>query len=222
MCPFEGFEPATMKFCEENLCSYIKQPANTWSNLAYIFVGIFLWFKIRKETNSSSLLLFSISAVLVGINSFLYHASFIFYTQVLDLTSMFLLSCLLIAFNLKRAGWIQEKKLNLIYLLSVLISLALLLLIKKKSGEYIFGIHIGIALFLELLIVLRKNIYPKYRNLQIAIGIFLISYIAWILDITGILCSPDNHFLQGHAAWHIINSFCFIYLYLFYKDCELT
>lgn len=27
---------------------------------------------------------------------------------------------------------------------------------------------------------------------------------------------PTYHFLQGHAVWHVLNAFCFYFLYRFY------
>ena len=41
-CPWSGFAPPDLKHCETNLAAWITTPANTWSNLAYIAVGVWL------------------------------------------------------------------------------------------------------------------------------------------------------------------------------------
>ncbi|MBN1413390.1 MAG: hypothetical protein JW969_21285, partial [Spirochaetales bacterium] len=61
-----------------------------------------------------------------------------------------------------------------------------------------------------------------YKYMGMAIMLFIISFVFWILDGFGLIFSPDNHFIQGHGLWHIINSFCFLFLYLFYKQFKTT
>ncbi len=38
-----------VKWCEETLCGVIAEPANTWSNLAYLVVAAWLWWFTRKD-----------------------------------------------------------------------------------------------------------------------------------------------------------------------------
>ena len=38
-----------VKWCEETLCGVIAEPANTWSNLAYLVVAVALWWFTRKD-----------------------------------------------------------------------------------------------------------------------------------------------------------------------------
>jgi len=106
-CPWSSLQPATMKFCEENLCSWVTQPANAFSSLIYIILGIFLLFYYKKEKNKA-LRIIPIVSILIGISSFLYHASFSFFLQVFDLASMFLISSFIIAFNLRRMNYTKD------------------------------------------------------------------------------------------------------------------
>jgi hypothetical protein len=38
-----------------------------------------------------------------------------------------------------------------------------------------------------------------------------------VLDLTGVVCRPDNHLFTGHSAWHILTALC---LYFFYRHQE--
>ena len=41
-CPWANWSRPNIKWCEENLCQVITTPANTWSNLVYIIVGLYI------------------------------------------------------------------------------------------------------------------------------------------------------------------------------------
>ena len=47
-CPWSGWAPPNVQWCEENLCALVTAPANTWSNLAYIVVGLVMWAAARR------------------------------------------------------------------------------------------------------------------------------------------------------------------------------
>ena len=46
-----------VKWCEAPVCSWITEPANTWSNLAFIFMGIFIWY-IASHKNQKTAKMF--------------------------------------------------------------------------------------------------------------------------------------------------------------------
>src|SRR3569832_2447804 len=110
--PWFGLRKATMSFCEALTPGPLAQPANAISSLAFCVVGLSLY-RTMKERNA--LLLFPISAFLVGITSFLYHASWTFIFQVWDVSSMFMLSCLLITFYAARQKKNESKRLAAFY-----------------------------------------------------------------------------------------------------------
>ena len=39
-----------VKWCEETLCSVVAEPANTWSNLAYLVVAVLIYLAARNES----------------------------------------------------------------------------------------------------------------------------------------------------------------------------
>ena len=224
-CPWSNFLPPTMQFCERNLCSYITTPANTWSNIAYIIIGSYLFFK-KKGNTPTYLVLFPIAAISTGIASFLYHASFTFLFQFFDLSSMYFFSSLLVVLNWHRLNGINDKKIFYIFIVLIFFSMSLLLIF-KSIGVFIFGLHLVTAIFLEFKIFRREKSlrsahqsfsFVYYRNFLLAISCFIIAFLIWILDFKRIICDPENHILQGHAIWHILTAFCYLFLYRFYDE----
>jgi len=207
-----------MSFCEALTPGPMAQPANAVSSLAFCVIGLALY-RTMKERNT--LLLFPISAFLVGITSFLYHASWTFFFQVFDVSSMFMLSCLLISFNAARLGAVEPKRLPAFYVGLVALSIAIMVTLRGHTGEYLFGFEVAVAAIQETLLARRAS-GTDYKPFFQALGIFLLAYGIWLLDVHRIVCAADNHYLQGHAAWHVLNAFCFIYLYRFYRQFDLV
>jgi hypothetical protein len=215
-CPWSGWDPAVLSFCERNVCAWIKQPANTWSNLAYIAVGIWV---LRLAWRHATLRWFGILGVLVGLTSFFYHASATWFGEILDIGSMVLLSNLVLTLNLRRSGRISRHWLAF-YLLMNVLSLALLVAF-KGLGIWVFTAEIFASTFFELGMMLqarrdRTKRAPDYRFLWLTLGFLVASWLIWLTDYHRLLCIPDNHLLTGHAIWHMVNSMCFYFLYRFY------
>lgn len=217
VCFWSGWEPATMHFCEELRCAAIVQPANAFSSLAFVAVGLALW---RRGDRRPALTLFPVSAVLVGISSFLYHASWTFFFQVFDVSSMFMLSCLLLVFNARRLGLLTPARLPLAYVLLLTASIAALLTLRGRSGEWLFGGEVAVFLLSEA-VLFRRETGTDYAFFVRGLATFAAAFAAWILDVREIVCDPRNHFLQGHALWHVLNSLCYWFLYRFYLQFEL-
>lgn len=217
-CSWNEMKPATMSFCEGLVCdSWLIQPSNAISSLSFVIIGICLLNIMRKEKETGIFYLFPVSAILVGITSFLYHASWTFFFQVFDVSSMFMLSCLLLSFNLWRLGHLHFKSLILFYVVSVVSSSAFMVIVQGQSGEILFSIQVILLLGLELFMFLKKH-KIDYHYFYYSIATFLVAFIIWTLDAKEILCWKNNHFFQGHSLWHLLNAICFYFLYRFYKQ----
>ncbi len=218
-CPWSSFLPPTIKYCEDNLCSYITQPSNTWSNLAFIFVGIYLIILNQKD-KLKNLRYIGPIAILTGIASFLYHASFTFLFQFFDLSSMYLFSTMILSINLRRANFITANNQNLAQLALLLSSMGLLYIF-KPFGIPIFALQVIIGFGLEFFLFKKSNKTFSYSYYKLTIAALAIAFTSWILDFKRIVCNPMNHLLQGHAIWHIFSSLCFLFLYKFYSQRNL-
>ena len=71
-------------------------PANTWSNLAYVALGLWMW---RAARGRADLRRFGPASLAVGAFSFAYHASYTWALQFLDFVGMFLFCFLVLARN---------------------------------------------------------------------------------------------------------------------------
>ena len=100
-CPWDGHEPAALHWCERELCAWIEQPANTWSNLAYVIVGVVIWRRAQRE-HKRPLAAIGAIEVLIAFGSFYFHASSTYLGEVMDVSAMFLFSGYWLVFNLWR------------------------------------------------------------------------------------------------------------------------
>lgn len=141
-CPWSGLEPATISFCEERLCAWVVEPANTWSNLAYIFVGIYLLWRQRHDLKSS-LTAFGVTSVLVGIGSDL-HGTGTRLGEILDVSAMFLISGLFVAFAAKRLWSLSDKRTISLYVVLCALSIVWLI-VSRSSGIWLFAAEITVA-----------------------------------------------------------------------------
>ncbi len=217
-CPWDHFEPASLKFCEQELCSWITQPANTWSNLAFIIAGFVIIHQARKlNQKSKGLALIGWTAIFVGVGSFMFHMSGTFMFEVIDQAGMFFISGIMVVFNLNRIKTLPKKYLYLIFTTLTVVSIGANI-IWKPLGIPIFGLHLTIFLTTELFLYCRDYGKFRYKYLHFFVVLFILSFTAWTLDVQGILCDPENHLINGHSIWHVLNSFCIFYIYKFYRQ----
>ena len=100
-CPWNGFEPATISFCEQRLCSWVVEPANTWSNIGFVLVGLLILLR-EFRCQRPDLMMIGITAVAVGINSSLFHATGTRWGEIVDVSAMYFISSLFIVLSIKR------------------------------------------------------------------------------------------------------------------------
>src|SRR6476659_1787457 len=100
-CPWAELPPATIAFCERRLCALVAEPSNAWSNLAYLAAGLYLIGRsVRRR--GGPVVAIGVASVLVGLGSFAFHATGTRLGEVLDVSAMYLLSCLGLVFALRR------------------------------------------------------------------------------------------------------------------------
>jgi hypothetical protein len=216
VCPWSDWAPATMKFCEQSVCGWITQPANTWSNLAFLVVGaaIVLRASARRETLMA---LLGWSTVILGVGSFLFHMSGTSAFEIFDVSGMFLVSGLMLSFNLRRyARGLSNGQVTTFFFALTGLSIAVLVP-WTVIGVPLFAVQLSAILTIELLIYLRED-PVDFRYAAGFIGVFAVSLAVWSGDIRGFLCRPENHVLTGHAVWHLLNATAIWLIYLFYRD----
>lgn len=217
-------------FCECVRDGVVRQPANTWSNLAFVLVGILVVVKARRDLRRDWLAhdanpmrtepiyptVYATATILVGVGSFFYHLSLAFVGQVIDVISMYLVTAFILLYNLARLTPMDDNTFSGAYILVNLL-LGYLSVRWPVLRRYIF-----VALLLGTLlseVVLRRKLKRRLNAtyLVVALVCLFAALACWILDITGVVCAPESAF-QGHALWHVLMAGVIWLIYLYYRS----
>ena len=213
--------------------------ANTWSNLAYIVVGLYGialgWRDLRPQSRDAYLvrtpalsLAFGAACCGLGIGSGLFHASLTRLGQQLDVASMYPPLMVMIAVGMGR--WIPALRLGSRTLptwplLLVLVALASGLLYYFKwsmSSPIVLYSLVGSVSALTLLARVCSSRMLGGRWLAASSAALVAAVFCRQLDIAGRFSSPDA-WAQGHALWHILTALSLGCVYAFYRsDADST
>ena len=208
-----------VNWCEETLCAVVNEPANAYSNLAFVLVALAMW-ALGKSVKSPALHRFAPSAVLVGVASFVYHASNVYLTQVFDFLGMFVFCYLLLLLNAERLGLLGARTVRRVLPVCVLVSTAL------TAGLAPLGFPIQ-ALIAALIIGIiasegglrHRTAYPM-RYFGLSLLALTAGAVCSGLDVSRRLCDPQSHLLQGHAAWHVLSALSLLFAFLHYRQFD--
>lgn len=232
--PYFGVRQATCLpddcFCEAlRYGEWIRQPANTWSNLGFIAVAILIVILVsRSNGNARNRLiiypslswLFAFGILLTGVGSFFYHASFTFVGQWFDVMGMYFSITFFLIYNFDRLHNLKPGKVYLAYFaMNGLLGLALYVI--PEARRYLFAtcVLLMVASIFYTQWKLKTPIKTKYIIWSIVS--FVVAYVLWVLDLKHIVCEP-NSLWQLHSVWHLLGavSAMFIYLYYFSEESE--
>jgi hypothetical protein len=218
-CPWEplsSFWLPNVRWCEAQQCSWVVEPANTWSNLAYVVAGVVLWW-IGTRRDERTLRVFGLAEIAVGVCSLVYHMSFTGVLQVLDFLGMYVFTNLLIGLNLVRLGTLQRRRFWLVYGISVVALTALTVALRFTPVPIQ-----GIVFVLILAIVATELMQPRSAGLDrrffyASLATLMVAAGFSAADVTRVFCDPDDHFVQGHAIWHVLGSISLVFAAAFYR-----
>lgn len=231
MDPWSRFKLATCMpdhcFCETiHYGAWIRQPINTWSNLAFVLVAFYIISLIGKgqQQAGKNILIqskvhqwvYAISCLLVGLGSFYYHASFTFHGQWLDVMGMYLAITFFVLYNFQRIYQFKTHSFVLGYI-AVNAVLGYLLYAVPELRRYMFGLFVVLLLVVALITQAKLKTKINRNYLFKAVGAFAAGMSIWILDLKKILCFPDSWF-QGHALWHFFTALASYYIYAYYRS----
>ena len=214
MCPWDGWEPASIAFCERRICAWVVEPSNAWSNVAYVLVGAWILWR-RRERLDTAITAIAVAAILLGVGSFSFHATGVRIFEVVDVSGMYLISGLGLTFALQRLlGWADGGAV-LFFAASALAS-SLVMVGLGNDGIVVFGVQVLATFAIEM--GLRGRTPPGVGVwLLRAIVILGIALVIWLLDKHGPLCDPDNHLVTGHAGWHVLTALSLLCFYWFHE-----
>lgn len=218
---WERWKPATCLktgcFCEaSNTQSPIRQAANTYSSLAFVFSAVFIVASARKGNrfSISYSILMGLASIIVGVGSAFYHASLTFIGQFFDVFGMFLLAVFTLVYAWERIYKLQPRTTLTLYLILNML-LSWLQIAIPDTRRYAFAIVLVIALIFEYYFRVKDKPQIDARLLRIGVGLLAGAYIIWILDNTRTICF-ENSLLQGHAIWHLLGAVSVVFLHKYY------
>jgi len=225
---FAGWRPAFCEggacFCEAPRAAGWAQPSNTYSNLGYVLAGLLAlgWSgsqpllpggaNLMRRQRAYGLV-FGVAIVVIGLGSLFFHGTLTFAGQFTDLLGMYLLSNLLLVYNLARLLRLKGGMFSALYV-GLTAAFGGLMLIAPETRRYTFALGIASALILEVVLYVRQHPKMEPPWLLSALAVFGLAYVVWTLDGTRAWCDPTS-WLQGHAVWHILGavsaSLAFVY-----------
>lgn len=217
-CPWDGLEPVNLElFCEARTCSWIETPANTWSNVGYLVVGVLVLVLAARRGGPRAPGLVAL-AVFAG-SSFM-HASGTFYGALCDVGSMLLFMSWLLMTDLDR--WLDLGRVKKAAGFFALMAIGLSLLVVLRKGSHFFGVEAGAWIVLQLVLWRRGLAGANTPTFQLIFAFFAVAWSFWWLDVLRVWCNPDNHAVQGHALWHLLNAPCFLLAWEHYRRYGTT
>ena len=217
LCPWDQFPPATLEFCERLLNGWVRQPANTWSNIGFVIVGLLIWSK--SPANKPWLRIFAVGSFLIGLTSAVFHLSMTFAAQFFDVASMFMTAGMLVVLNMMRLKLVSPTHIYRALIIMQATAMLLMFIFKGGVGETIFGFQVAFIVFSEIALIRRDQVTIRaYRWWIASAASFGSATLVWIMDIRKFWCDPDNHWFNGHATWHLLNALVVWCLYRFYEE----
>jgi uncharacterized membrane protein len=125
----------------------------------------------------------------------------------------------MLAVNLRRlTGW-SRKIIRLFFWGNFLLGMALMV---PESHRHPSVYYIAETTFccvgLEAVLFLKYRKTTRYRWLMRYWIVFLVAYALWTLDKREILCDPSNHWISGHAAWHLLDAVALYFVFEYYRQ----
>ncbi len=216
-----------VNWCEDFVCSWINEPALTWSNLAYLLAA--LWIVIVESKKDGGLpqgplRWFAPVLATVGLCSGIYHASNVQVTQVLDFFGMYLFCFLLLSVNAVRLRVLSLARLPLWFIALTLLTTAGTA-VAVRLGFPIQSIVavLTLALVLSELLLRRQSqaagqTPAPLRYFLSSLAVLTLAAISSGLDVSRTLCDPQNHFLQGHAVWHVLSALSLLFAFYHFRQ----
>jgi hypothetical protein len=191
----------------------IREPQNTWSNLAFVIAGAF----VASLAAARSARLVGAALIAVGVGSFIYHASASRTLRHLDVGAMFGLFFAIIGLSLGCFQRRVQRKIDAHFWLFAVVAVVFAICASLARNITLFGfkpltlsIATGIAstvlISSLLLLAFRRRSLRVAGQVSIAIALFAVAIVCYFGDRPGGWFIDPNSVLQGHALWHVFSA----------------
>lgn len=210
--------------------SIFRTRANTWSNLAYVYVGLFAIaasLHDRRHRARGNYLLetpfagifFGLSCIYLGIGSGIFHASLTHWGQQLDVAAMYSTLVALIAINLGRHWRLAPGGMPLWPVwTSIAVVVDILLYVYKwsMSSSIVLPALILTVLLFGVWDCLAGRMVVPVRWLLGSVAALVVAVACRGLDLVWPLSSPEV-WLKGHALWHCFAAASLGCMYVYFR-----
>jgi hypothetical protein len=176
-------------------CSFPIGPWNTWSNVAYLLAGCYIWGWDRSLAG----IVMGWSLVILGVGSLLYHGFKTVETNKMDRAGMYLVFGALSIHALPATEWTPWVMLLTGILLAVLFNYVL--------NNVNLDVQMGVLFYYTLAAGLMYG--DRELSLQ-SFGVFCGALLAWQMDKRGSKWVGK----YGHALWHCLTALAIPMMYL--------
>ncbi|MFM2306017.1 MAG: hypothetical protein RLZZ367_686 [Bacteroidota bacterium] len=225
-------------FCEyTDMSKIVRQPVNTFSNLAYLLPGIAIlrrgWKDQSKRNKYNIISANPFYSIMLGgillyifIASTFFHSSLIGFASKLDFSAVYALSLYPLMYFTHRV-WLLSIGLpsntkhtkSTITVITAFTIMYILLTFGMPHGMenyVVLGIIITIAL-LGLIVERYDSGRTNHRYLLTGIACIAFAVMWFAFDIYKILCLPDSY-VQPHSLWHLFAGLSTFYFYMYIRS----
>ncbi len=204
--------------------SYILEPVNTWTNLIFVFMGLFLIFFNKKIPFGFNFLsihrrysrIYGLALIFLGFGSFLFHASQTLIGQWFDVFGMYLVTTFFAIYNFIRLKLLKPQSFLFYYLISCTF-LGLIIYLFPDTRRWLFGVLLFLIVFQIIYTKLKLNSVFKSIYLVISISTYSFGQFLWYLDKSKIWCHPYA-LMNGHGLWHLLTGISAMTIFLYFAS----
>ena len=216
------------RFGEVSRSGLIKQPANTYSSLGFVFTGLLIGWRLkrgviraeRKKLTQKTVFLsfFASLVVCLGPGSMAMHATETSWGGRLDLLSMYMVAGFLAVYAVWRFLGLARIWFSLLFGVVVGFCFAMQdahysMPLIHNFGDFIFGALIAVGALFEALNSYLRKLEQDFKWAALSLGVLLGAFLIWNLSLQQ---PPSRSLMQGHAVWHLLCAVAAYCLFRFY------
>lgn len=225
-------------FCEyTDMSKIVRQPVNTFSNLAYLLPGLAIlwrgWKDQSKRTRYNIVSANPFYSIMLGgillyifVASTFFHSSLIGFASKLDFSAVYSLSLYPLMYFTHRVWLLSigvpsntRHTKSTTTVITAFTVLYVLLTFGMPEGMENYVV-LGIIVFIALLgLIVEKYDSGRTNHLYLVTAIACIAFaVMWFgFDIYKILCIPDSY-IQPHSLWHLFAGLSTFYFYMYIRS----
>ena len=215
-------------FCEAARDGWIRQPVNTWSNLAFVLAGLAIAWRARRprgwlpEGRGLTTAL-AVVVTLLGPASMAMHATQSALGGRLDLLSIYLIASFAFAYALMRlarrgaAAFAAAFGISLVAC-EVVEDLGFHVPVVHTGANLAFALLLLGAVGMEAVLISRRDTLRDSRIGYAALTCLLVAFAVWNVWQTGSAWCRPGSLVQGHGIWHALDALAAFLLYRYYAS----